>query len=261
MPVPTRASPLAPDVVSLGQQCRNEVRPSLELSREAAVQTQLDALKRNSQPYRDHGIEVLYRFSSFDPFLRSNYFGRSLDLGQFERFRRIGACVAPARAQLVPRPCTRAHVHTRTTHSPPPAVLAPPFSLLLEHDTATFLSSLEVRARARACVRVCRERRAARRLVPSRHEASHPGSSAPRATSSPAPPCAPAPLHHAPRARGAPLAAQVSDRLWKQRVLVTKAQGGEVDEAVFEWTLVQRLGGCYDGLWFTESLKHDGDSS
>lgn len=34
-------------------------------------------------------LQVLYRFTAFDPFERSSYFGRSLDLGQFERFRRI----------------------------------------------------------------------------------------------------------------------------------------------------------------------------
>ncbi len=35
----------------------------------------LQALANNHMPYRDQGIEVLYRFASFDPFLRSNYFG------------------------------------------------------------------------------------------------------------------------------------------------------------------------------------------
>jgi hypothetical protein len=50
---------------------------------------QLDALKRNNAPYPDHGVEVMYRFAAFDPFERSRYFGRSFDLGQFERFRRV----------------------------------------------------------------------------------------------------------------------------------------------------------------------------
>jgi len=31
----------------------------------------------------------MYRFAAFDPFERSKYFGRSFDLGQFERFRRV----------------------------------------------------------------------------------------------------------------------------------------------------------------------------
>jgi hypothetical protein len=63
--------------------------PSLWLTREAAVEAQLKALKHNNFPSIDHGIEVLYRFTNFDPFARSNYFGVNLDLGQFERFRRI----------------------------------------------------------------------------------------------------------------------------------------------------------------------------
>lgn len=50
---------------------------------------QLQALADNNKPWVDHGIEVLYRFAAFDVFQRSNYFGRSWDLGQFERFRRL----------------------------------------------------------------------------------------------------------------------------------------------------------------------------
>jgi hypothetical protein len=67
----------------------NKLAPSFWLSREGAVEAQLKALQHNNFPTLDHGIEVLYRFANFDPFARSNYFGRSLDLGQFERFRRI----------------------------------------------------------------------------------------------------------------------------------------------------------------------------
>jgi len=63
--------------------------PSLWLSPEEAVDAQLAALKNNNSPYVDHGIEILYRFAGFDPWERSTYFGRSLDLGQFERFRRV----------------------------------------------------------------------------------------------------------------------------------------------------------------------------
>ncbi len=47
------------------------------------------SLRQNNEPYVDHGIEVLYRFADIDPFARSGYFGRRLDLGQFERFRRV----------------------------------------------------------------------------------------------------------------------------------------------------------------------------
>ena len=56
--------------------------PSFWLSREEAVEAQLAALKQNHYPTSDHGIEVLYRFSGFDPWERSTYFGRSLDLGK-----------------------------------------------------------------------------------------------------------------------------------------------------------------------------------
>lgn len=63
--------------------------PSYWISREESVHAQLHALQCNNTPYQDHGIEVLYRFASFDPWQRSTFFGRSLDLGQFERFRRI----------------------------------------------------------------------------------------------------------------------------------------------------------------------------
>ncbi|GBG85682.1 hypothetical protein CBR_g40414 [Chara braunii] len=67
----------------------NLLEPRLELTAGASIGAQLAALKNNNRPYVDHGIEVLYRFAGFDPFSRSTYFGRRLDLGQFERFRRI----------------------------------------------------------------------------------------------------------------------------------------------------------------------------
>ena len=35
----------------------------------------MQALKENSTPYVDHGIEVMYRFANFDPFQRASYFG------------------------------------------------------------------------------------------------------------------------------------------------------------------------------------------
>lgn len=66
------------------------LQPSYFLTREQALEAQLKALKANNFPINDHGIEVLYRFAGIDPWSRSTYFGgRSLDLGQFERFRRI----------------------------------------------------------------------------------------------------------------------------------------------------------------------------
>eukprot|EP00249_Psilotum_nudum_P019274 c27176_g1_i1 orf=213-584(+) len=43
----------------------------------------------------------------------------------------------------------------------------------------------------------------------------------------------------------------------KQRVWVRGARPDE--EEIFEFTLVQRVGGCWDGYWLTDSLRHDGD--
>ena len=63
--------------------------PSLWLSREDAVEAQLKALQHNNFPTADAGIEIMYRFADIDPWSRSTYFGRSLDLGQWERFRRV----------------------------------------------------------------------------------------------------------------------------------------------------------------------------
>lgn len=39
---------------------------------------------------KDEGLEALYEFANFDVWsLRTEFFGRSLDLGQFERFKRV----------------------------------------------------------------------------------------------------------------------------------------------------------------------------
>ena len=65
-------------------------KPSFELNAEDLLEIQLEYLKSNNKPYVDHGIEVLYRFADIDPFeIRCRYFGNSMDLGQFERFRRM----------------------------------------------------------------------------------------------------------------------------------------------------------------------------
>ncbi|KAK9836239.1 hypothetical protein WJX84_003491 [Apatococcus fuscideae] len=116
------------------------------------------ALHENTRPYHDHGVEVLYRFANFDPFSRTAYFGRSLDLGQFERFRRI--------------------MHT------------PYFSVLLSHTHSKLVSDL-----------------------------------------------------------------QVSEHAWVQRVWVKGFHRGAED--TFSFRMQQRLGGRYDGTWFTESLTAD----
>lgn len=67
----------------------SKLEPSFWLSREDALEAQLKALQHNNFPHNDAGIEACYRFAAFDPFARTDYFGPRLDLGQFERFRRI----------------------------------------------------------------------------------------------------------------------------------------------------------------------------
>jgi len=76
--------------------------PALDLSPDDALRMQMEALRANDRPYRDHGVEVLYRFADIDPFevgRGSSYGGRRQDLGQFERFRRLFH--APGHAPLL----------------------------------------------------------------------------------------------------------------------------------------------------------------
>jgi hypothetical protein len=77
--------------VSSQERLVEQFKPALKYSRKDAVLKMLEALQKNNEPTYDHGIEVLYRFAGrhLDPFAPSKYFGRPLDLGQFERFRRI----------------------------------------------------------------------------------------------------------------------------------------------------------------------------
>ena len=49
---------------------------------------------------------------------------------------------------------------------------------------------------------------------------------------------------------------QISELQWKQRVWVKGYKGNE--EGVFEFLMVKRLGGRYDGTWFTSQLTCDG---
>ncbi len=49
---------------------------------------------------------------------------------------------------------------------------------------------------------------------------------------------------------------QVSELQWKQRVWVKGYKASE--EGVFEFFMVKRLGGRYDGTWFTRQLTCDG---
>ncbi|KAG0626842.1 hypothetical protein M758_2G155800 [Ceratodon purpureus] len=51
----------------------------------------------------------------------------------------------------------------------------------------------------------------------------------------------------------------VNEHCFKQRVRIVGARPGE--EEVYEFTLVQRVGGNWDGYWLTESLRHDGEGA
>jgi hypothetical protein len=89
--------------------------PNFFLSREEAVQVQLQALRQNDDPYQNFGVEVLYRFADIDLLTEptiSRYFGRKTDLGRFELF------------------CLEFRLQ--------------PFSLLLNHADCTVTSSLQL---------------------------------------------------------------------------------------------------------------------
>lgn len=77
---------------------------------------QLEALRENNVPQKDHGIEVLYRFADFDLLsdasTLSRFFGRFTDIGRFELFRL--------------------------------QFNEPPFSLLLDHIDSKVTSSLKL---------------------------------------------------------------------------------------------------------------------
>ncbi|PWA82904.1 hypothetical protein CTI12_AA171980 [Artemisia annua] len=50
----------------------------------------------------------------------------------------------------------------------------------------------------------------------------------------------------------------VEENCYKQRVWIRGARPDE--EETFQFTMVQRVGGFWDGYWLTESVLHDGDS-
>ncbi|GLC46927.1 hypothetical protein PLESTM_001946200 [Pleodorina starrii] len=141
------------ECLSLERRKRAQLGPCFELSWEDALRVQLEALQNNNVPYSDHGVEVLYRFANFDPFARAKYFGRSLDLGQFERFRRV-------------------------MHSPF-------YATLLDHSGWEVLSTL-----------------------------------------------------------------QVNEGMWCARVLVHDTH--RLEQRTYAITMLQRLGGHYDGYWYTD---------
>ncbi|XP_026460226.1 uncharacterized protein LOC113361068 [Papaver somniferum] len=49
----------------------------------------------------------------------------------------------------------------------------------------------------------------------------------------------------------------VEENRFKQRIWIRGARPEE--EEIFQFTMVQRIGGSWDGYWLTESLLHDGD--
>ncbi|KAI3875096.1 hypothetical protein MKW98_019669 [Papaver atlanticum] len=49
----------------------------------------------------------------------------------------------------------------------------------------------------------------------------------------------------------------VEENRFKQRIWIRGARPEE--EEIFQFTMVQRVGGSWDGYWLTESLLHDGD--
>ena len=62
--------------------------PSIQLSAREALAVQLDALGANADDV-NRGIITLYNYAHFNPWSRSDYFGRRLDLGQMERFKNV----------------------------------------------------------------------------------------------------------------------------------------------------------------------------
>ncbi|XP_054788437.1 uncharacterized protein LOC129294248 [Prosopis cineraria] len=50
----------------------------------------------------------------------------------------------------------------------------------------------------------------------------------------------------------------VEENKYKQRVWIRGNRPEE--EEIFQFTMVQRVGGCWDGYWLTESLLHDSDT-
>ncbi|KAG5048443.1 hypothetical protein JHK85_009546 [Glycine max] len=50
----------------------------------------------------------------------------------------------------------------------------------------------------------------------------------------------------------------VEENKYKQRVWIRGSRPEE--EEIFQLTMVQKVGGCWDGYWLTESLLHDTDT-
>lgn len=63
-----------------------------QFSAEETLHALLTALRTNNRtgPYKDDGIDALYAFANLDIWALSHrFFGKKMDLGQFERFKRV----------------------------------------------------------------------------------------------------------------------------------------------------------------------------
>lgn len=70
---------------------KDRVAVYAQLSAPATLSALLDALRADA---RDEGIDALYAFANVDVWsVKHTFFGRMMDLGQFERFKRV--VVAP----------------------------------------------------------------------------------------------------------------------------------------------------------------------
>mmetsp|Transcript_3425 Transcript_3425/g.10399 ORF Transcript_3425/g.10399 Transcript_3425/m.10399 type:complete len:213 (-) Transcript_3425:190-828(-) len=71
---------------------RDRVAVFAQICPEKTLDSILEALRENLKngPRKDEGLEALYTFANFNVWqVTSNFFGRKMDLGQFERFRRV----------------------------------------------------------------------------------------------------------------------------------------------------------------------------
>lgn len=82
-PPPTPSDPPAP------LPWKDRIALYAQFSPEETLESLLQALRQNS-PTKDDGIDALYIFANLDIWaLTHTFFGRKMDLGQFERFKRV----------------------------------------------------------------------------------------------------------------------------------------------------------------------------
>lgn len=77
---------------SFGIRWKDRVALYAQFSAEETLEELLTALRENSWtgPMKDDGIDALYAFANVDVWeLTHRFFGRKMDLGQFERFKRV----------------------------------------------------------------------------------------------------------------------------------------------------------------------------